>query len=339
VRLYTFELRRYQSIAAEYDGGLVDLAAAYDAMKAEGVAPEGPPIDPVMWILLRRGQAGLEVARRVVEYALSASGDAPAEPEATGAAGGQRRPKGRATRQSRSRGRRLTYTFDEVRLLAPVPHPRKVLCCGVNYTGHLQENPDAVLPESPFFFAKLPNTVIGPGDPILRPTMTEQLDYEVELAVVIGRRGRDIPEGEVMSHVAGYTILHDVSARDVQFKDNQITLGKNFDTFAPIGPCIVTADELPDPGNLRLRTLLNGEVMQDASTSEWIFPLPRVLSSLSRVMTLEPGDIVSTGTPAGVGAFRRPPIWLQPGDTVVLEVEGIGALQNSVISQAPPKAT
>ena len=137
-----------------------------------------------------------------------------------------------------------------------------------------------------------------------------------------------------MDCVAGYTILHDISARDVQFKDNQITLGKNFDTFSPLGPCIVTKDELPDPGNVRLRSLLNGKVMQDGTTADWVFPLPELLSRLSRVMTLEPGDVVSTGTPAGVGAFRKPQVFLKAGDVVRLEIEGIGMLENPVVDES-----
>ena len=136
-----------------------------------------------------------------------------------------------------------------------------------------------------------------------------------------------------MDCVAGYTILHDVSARDVQFKDNQITLGKNFDTFCPMGPCIVTKDEMPNPGNVPLRSLLNGKVMQDGTTADWVFPLPELLSRLSQVMTLEPGDVVSTGTPAGVAVFRKPQIFLQPGDMVRLEIEGIGVLENPVVNE------
>lgn len=224
-----------------------------------------------------------------------------------------------------------THRFEDVRLLAPVPRPGKILCSGINYRGHLDENPNARLPESPFFFAKLPSVVIGPGDPIVHPALTRQLDWEVELAVVIGRRMKRATEGEAMEAIAGYTILNDVSARDVQFKDQQITLGKNFDTFAPMGPCLVTADEVPDPGNLRLRSILNGRLMQDGSTNDWIYPLPQLLSFLSGIMTLEPGDVVSTGTPAGVGVFRTPPIFLQPSDVIAVEVEGIGRMENAVV--------
>jgi 2-keto-4-pentenoate hydratase/2-oxohepta-3-ene-1,7-dioic acid hydratase in catechol pathway len=175
--------------------------------------------------------------------------------------------------------------------------------------------------------------VIGPGERIVHPRLTQQMDYEVEFAIVIGRNMRRTPPEQAMECVAGYTILHDVSARDVQFKDNQITLGKNFDTFCPMGPCIVTKDEMPNPGNVRLRSLLNGKVMQDGTTADWVFPLPELLSRLSQVMTLEPGDVVSTGTPAGVGVFRKPQVFLQPGDVVRLEIEGIGVLENSVVNE------
>jgi 2-keto-4-pentenoate hydratase/2-oxohepta-3-ene-1,7-dioic acid hydratase in catechol pathway len=229
-----------------------------------------------------------------------------------------------------------THDLRAVRLLAPIPRPGKILCSGVNYRSHQQENPGAILPETPGFFSKLPTAVIGPGEPIIHPRASRQVDYEVELAVVIGRTMRHTPESEALEHVFGYTILHDVSARDFQFKqprDNNITLGKNFDTFAPMGPCIVTADELTDPANLRLRTLLNGLVVQEGSTSHWLFPLPYLLSFLSGVMTLEPGDIVTTGTPAGVGVFHNPPLFLQPGDVVALEIEGIGRLENPVVKE------
>ncbi len=186
------------------------------------------------------------------------------------------------------------------------------------------------MPDDPFFFAKMPSTVIGPGTAILHPRSFGQVDYEIEFAVVVGRPMTSTAENEVMSHLFGYTILHDVSCREVQFKAQQITLGKNFDTFCPIGPCVVTTDELTAPDKVRLRTYLNGELMQDGSTADWIFNLPKLLSFLSQVMTLEPGDIVSTGTPAGVGLFRQPPRFLQPGDIVRLEADGIGALENPV---------
>jgi 2,4-didehydro-3-deoxy-L-rhamnonate hydrolase len=222
------------------------------------------------------------------------------------------------------------HQLDELQLLAPIPRPGKILCSGINYRSHLQENPKAVLPEEPFFFAKMPSAVIGPNQPIKYPRHAKQVDYEIELAVVIGKTMKHTKEPDVLEHVFGYTILHDVSARDVQFRDNQITLGKNFDTFCPIGPCIVTRNEVPHPDRIALKTFLNGQKMQEGSTADWLFSLPQLLSFLSERITLEPGDIVSTGTPAGVGVFRKPPVFLQPGDVVRLEAEQIGTLQNVV---------
>ena len=186
------------------------------------------------------------------------------------------------------------------------------------------------MPTEPFFFAKLPSSIIGPDAQIPYPALTQQLDYEVEFAAVVGRRLARAVEADVMPALFGYTLLNDVSARDVQFKDNQITLGKNFDGFAPIGPCIVTTDDLPHPDRTALKTRLNGKTMQDGNTSDWLFPLPRLIAFLSQVMTLEPGDIVTTGTPAGVGFFRKPQVFMQVGDIIEIEGEGIGVLRNSI---------
>ena len=161
--------------------------------------------------------------------------------------------------------------------------------------------------------------------------MSKQVDYEVEFSVVIGKRLSRAREEEVMPALFGYTLLNDVSARDVQFKDNQITIGKNFNRFAPIGPCIVTTDELTTPNSVRLTTRLNGKTMQDGNTSEWLFPLPRLISFLSQVMVLEPGDVVTTGTPAGVGYFKKPQVFMRPGDTIEIEAQGIGVLRNRLV--------
>jgi 2-keto-4-pentenoate hydratase/2-oxohepta-3-ene-1,7-dioic acid hydratase in catechol pathway len=217
------------------------------------------------------------------------------------------------------------------RLLAPL-RPGKILCSGVNYASHADENPDAVMPTEPFFFSKLPSAVIGPGEPIVIPRPEMEADYEVELAMVLGKRLKHASADGALDAVFGWTILHDVSARDVQFKDAQITLGKNPDTFAPIGPEIVTTDELGNPSKLRLWTTLNGETMQDSSTSEQLFPPGRLLEFLTALVTLEPGDIVTTGSPAGVGCFRDPPVYLKPGDEVAVSVEGIGTLTNPVVA-------
>jgi 2-keto-4-pentenoate hydratase/2-oxohepta-3-ene-1,7-dioic acid hydratase in catechol pathway len=218
------------------------------------------------------------------------------------------------------------------RLLAPVPRPGKILCSGVNYASHKEENPDAVFPQEPFFFSKLPTAVIGPGEPIVIPRPETNTDYEVELAMVIGSTGKRLTQEKALDHVFGWTILHDVSARDVQFKENQLTLGKGPDTFSPIGPEIVTSDELGDWSTLRVSSTLNGERMQDSPTSDMLFPPARLLEFLSAYVTLEPGDVVSTGTPAGVGCFRDPPIYLKPGDDVTVSVDRIGDLTNPVVA-------
>jgi 2-keto-4-pentenoate hydratase/2-oxohepta-3-ene-1,7-dioic acid hydratase in catechol pathway len=228
-------------------------------------------------------------------------------------------------------GERAAYLFDEVKILAPIPRPGKILCSGLNYRSHVEENPNAKFLEDPRFFAKLPNTIIGPGEDIRHPGLKYQVDYEVELAVVIGRRMFRVPQTDAMRHIFGYTILHDVSARWIQFKDNNEMMGKNFDTFCPMGPCLVTADEIPDPASLKLSLKLNGATMQDGTNKDWIFPLTRLLEWLSSAMTLEPGDVMSTGTPCGIGYFRKPQVFLKPGDVVRLEIQGIGVLENPVV--------
>ena len=226
-----------------------------------------------------------------------------------------------------------TYDLESLRLLAPIPRPGKILCSGINYRSHLQENPNAVLPEEPFFFAKLPSTVIGPSQPIICPRRSQQVDYEIEFAVVIGSKMKETAESDALEHVFGYTILHDVSARDVQFRDHQITLGKNFDTFCPIGPCVVTRDEISRPDRISLKTFLNGQIMQDSNTKQLIFGVGPTLVHLSKVFTLEPGDVIFTGTPPGVGMARKPPVWLKPGDVVEVEIDGLGVLRNPVVAE------
>jgi 2,4-didehydro-3-deoxy-L-rhamnonate hydrolase len=223
------------------------------------------------------------------------------------------------------------HALASVTLKAPI-RPGKLLCSGINYKGHADENPNAKMPTEPFFFAKLPSSVIGPDEPIAKPVQTEQMDFEVEFSAVIGKRLYKAAEADVMPAIFGYTLVHDVSARDVQFKDNQITLGKNFAGFAPIGPCIVTTSEMRDPNNVALKSRLNGKLMQNGSTSDWLFSLPRLISFLSHVMPLEPGDIVTTGTPAGVGIFQKPPVFMKPGDVVEIEAEGIGILRNTIVA-------
>ncbi len=220
----------------------------------------------------------------------------------------------------------------DFRLLAPVPRPGKIFGSGINYASHKEENPDAVMPDEPGFFAKFSSSVCGPGDPIRLPTPTSTVDYEVELAVVIGAPGRDISPESAMSHVFGYTVVNDVSDRGVQFRPHQMVLGKGFDSFCPMGPVLVTADELPELDQLAVQSHVNGELRQNAPVSDMLFDIPALIAHASRNITLEPGDVIITGTPAGCGTFRSPPLWLRPGDSVTVSVEGIGMLTNPVVA-------
>jgi 2,4-diketo-3-deoxy-L-fuconate hydrolase len=211
----------------------------------------------------------------------------------------------------------------------PIDLPQKIICVGLNYTDHAAEA-SLQLPERPLLFAKWPNTLIGPREPIVLPSITSKVDYEGELAVVIGRRGSRLSVDDALDAVAGYLCANDVSARDLQFADKQWVRGKSLDTFSPIGPSVVPASEIPDPQALRLKTILNGEVVQDAPTSNMIFSVAEIVAFVSEAITLEPGDLILTGTPAGVGIFRKPELLLQPGDEVTVEIEGIGTLTNPV---------
>jgi len=217
------------------------------------------------------------------------------------------------------------------RLLAPVPRPGKIVCLGLSYRDHAKESGMPVPPE-PVVFSKAPTSVIGPSEAIVLPEASDRVDYEVELAFVLGRRAKLVSASEAMGCVAGYTVLNDVSARDYQFEKpgHQWHLAKSFDTFCPIGPCIVTADEIADPHDLALSCEIGGEVLQDSSTLQMAFRIPEIIEYLSRVFTLEPGDVVATGTPPGVGFVRTPPRYLRRGDLVRCTVERVGTLENPV---------
>ena len=207
--------------------------------------------------------------------------------------------------------------------------PEKIVCVGLNYRDHAEEQGTA-LPERPLLFAKWPNTLIGPGDAIVLPPITEQVDYEAELGVVIGSRVRSVSAESALEAVAGYVCVNDVSARDVQFSDKQWVRGKSLDTFCPVGPALVPAADVPDPQALRIRAILNGEVMQDSTTANMVFGVAEIVAFVSEAITLEPGDLIATGTPAGVGVFRDPPVFLRPGDEITIEIEGVGSLTNPV---------
>jgi 2-keto-4-pentenoate hydratase/2-oxohepta-3-ene-1,7-dioic acid hydratase in catechol pathway len=210
-----------------------------------------------------------------------------------------------------------------------IERPAKIICVGLNYRDHAEET-GAELPKAPLLFAKWGNTLIGHGEPILLPAASQEVDYEAELGVVIGTGGRNIAEADALGHVRGYICVNDVSARDLQSADGQWTRGKSPDTFCPVGPRLVPREEIDDPQALAIRCILNGETMQDSTTANMIFSVAEIIAYVSRTITLEPGDLIATGTPAGVGVFRDPKVLLEDGDEVTVEVEGLGALTNPV---------
>ncbi|HBF22286.1 MAG TPA: hypothetical protein DDW23_00600 [Planctomycetes bacterium] len=218
---------------------------------------------------------------------------------------------------------------NSLNLLSPVPKPRKLIAIGRNYREHAEEQ-GADIPTEPLIFSKFSTSVVGPGAVVRIPQGCENLDYEAELGVVIGRKTKDVSPAEAGDSVFGYLNINDISARDFQFGDGQWQRGKSCDTFAPMGEYIATTDEIPDPQNLAIRFRLNGEVLQDSHTSMMIFPIPEIISYASRFFTLEPGDVIATGTPSGVGFARTPPIWLKEGDLMEVEIDGLGILANAV---------
>jgi 2-keto-4-pentenoate hydratase/2-oxohepta-3-ene-1,7-dioic acid hydratase in catechol pathway len=222
-----------------------------------------------------------------------------------------------------------TLPLAKVRLLAPLSRPPKIICVGLNYRDHALEC-NAEIPKVPTIFSKYTTAIIGPGEAIILPKHSKEPDYEAEFAVVIGKGGRYISKDRWREHVFGYTNSNDVSARDFQMATSQWMIGKTFDTFAPIGPAIVTADEIPDPHALDIQMIINGEVLQSSNTSQMVFRIADLIEHISSVFTLEPGDIISTGTPAGVGEAKKPPRWLRPGDKVVVRISGIPELSNEV---------
>ncbi len=228
-----------------------------------------------------------------------------------------------------------TYPFfklSEVRIGPPLPNPPRVFAIGLNYRDHAFET-NKPIPTTPIVFLKLPTAIISPGDSIVLPKNSSEPDYEAELAFVIGKGGFRIPASDWRQHVYGYTIVNDVSARDVQRASTQWNLSKSFPTFCPMGPVIVTADEIPDPHSLSISLSIDGEVLQSSNTRELIFKIPALIEYISSITPLLPGDIVSTGTPSGVGAGRTPQRWLKPGETVTITVEGIGSLTNPVVAE------
>jgi acylpyruvate hydrolase len=267
-----------------------------------------------------------------VDLAMSVASLLPADPQAFYQMGSQALKRAyRAEAFARTeRLKAVQYRADEVKVGPPVPKPGKIICVGLNYKDHIEEM-GRELPEYPVLFGKFANAVCAHDQGVYHSKLTEKLDYEGELAVVIGRRAQDVPEKEAMQYIAGYTIANDVTARDLQRRTPQFLQGKTLDRSAPMGPYLVTADEIEDVSNLSIRTFVNGEKRQDSNTGQLIFSVPYLVSFISEIMTLEPGDIIMTGTPNGVGFAMHPPQFLKEGDVVEIEIEGLGQLRNHII--------
>ncbi len=314
MRLVTYERQGQIRAGAELDGYVVDLNRAHRASVDDvpddlAVADTQVPSDVVE--LLAGGTASLDSAKKAIDFVRVRL-----RSDANGIA-----------RQG------LAYKSSKVTLLAPVVRPPKVLCLGLNYASHAAEAKMDV-PNFPVLFHKVAGSVVGPGQPVVIPrNAATKIDYEGELAVIIGRRGKHVSEADAFAYIAGYTAANDVSARDLQFRTSQWTTGKMLDTFCPLGPALVTRDEVPDPNALRIRTLLNGAVMQDANTSDMIFNVPSIVSYISSIVTIEPGDVILTGTAAGIGHTRTPPVYMKPGDTVTVEIDRLGALTSQVVAE------
>jgi acylpyruvate hydrolase len=314
MKLVTFDHRGVQRVGLLEGERVIDVNRAYAALLAQRGEPRAGamanalvPADMIG--ILESGERALAAIREAEGYVREGLGS------------------GEQVEGLKRAG--VVFTLSEVVLKAPIPRPEKLILLGLNYRDHAEETGQKI-PEVPTLFSKYPNSIIGPGAAILIPSATEQIDYEAEFAFVIGHRGHQIPRERALDHVAGYTIVNDVSARDYQFATSQWMVGKTFDTHCPIGPALVLKDEIPDPHTLDIRLSIAGEVLQTSNTSQLIFKIPETVEYLSQVMTLEPGDVIATGTPAGVGFTRKPPRWLRAGETVRVEIAGLGVLENPV---------
>lgn len=279
---------------------------------------------------------GLLFYERIVDLADASGGELPTDMLAFIDAGDDALERTRALAGDIERLEAVSRPLAETKLLAPIPRPRRnIVCVGLNYAEHAAESRVTQgLPEDPVYFTKPPTTVIGPEAEIpWHGHVSRRIDWEVELVAVIGRRGRDIPEERALEHVFGYTVGNDITARDLQRRHQQWYKGKGLDGFCPLGPWIVTSDELGDPQDVRLSLRVNGQTKQDAHTSDMIFPVARLIAVWSLGMTLEPGDLLMTGTPSGVGFARQPPEYLRPGDVVEAEIDRVGVLRNSVAKE------
>jgi acylpyruvate hydrolase len=314
MRLVTFAHRGTQRVGLLEGERIIDVNRAYAALleqggdlRASAIADALVPAEMIG--ILEAGDRSLAAIREGTGYVRQAMGS--------------------AEQAEVWHHKGVVFALPEVALKAPLPRPGKLILLGLNYRDHAEETGQKI-PEVPTVFSKYLNSIIGPGAPILIPRATEQIDYEAEFAFVIGQRGQAIPRQRALEYVAGYTIINDVSARDYQFVTSQWMVGKTFDTHCPMGPALVLKDEIPDPHQLDIHLSIAGEVLQKSNTQQLIFKIPETVEYLSHIMTLEPGDVISTGTPAGVGFARKPPRWLRPGETVRVEISGLGVLENPV---------
>jgi acylpyruvate hydrolase len=312
MKLVTYSWKGHVTLGALSSERVVDLRRAYAAVlrhwgDADELAVADLRVPGDLLGLLRGGEASMAAARRALKFV-----EEPSVANHTEA---------------------LCYPLSDVELLAPIQRPGKVVCVGLNYRSHLAEIGEPA-PEYPILFHKAATSLIGHRQSIVLPRISRQVDYEGELAVVIGRRGKKISEQDALSYVAGFTCANDVSAHDLEFRTSQWTSGKMLDTFCPLGPVLLTRDELPDPGFLRLKTILNGQTVQEAFTADMVFPVPFLISYISSLATLEPGDLLLTGTPAGIGCNKTPQVFLQPGDQVSVQIDGIGTLTNFVVAES-----
>lgn len=312
MRLVSFDLHGERKLGASHDNGIVDLGRAHDLFQSKIMETHHdiPSRFPQrMTDLLETGEGLWRYASDLVDHVNRLLRDQTGEMQQ----------------------QEVLLSTGDVRILPPVSDPPKIVCLGLNYRDHAEEA-RVPLPERPLLFSKPSTTIVGPEDPVVYPKISTQVDYEVELAVIMGKRGKDIRESDAFKHVAGYTVFNDVSARDIQFADKQWFRGKSFDTFAPTGPCLVSRDQVSDPHNLMIELRVNGETRQRSTTANMIFKIPQLIAFISNVMTLQPGDIIATGTPAGVGFYAKPEKrLLKPGDLMEAEIEGIGLLRNKIV--------
>lgn len=315
MRLLTFEIAGRRRLGAEWNGGIADLqnVVALKQVLDYGAAAAAEGLERFPSDMLAFLQGGDE-ARATAQEALAFLDGLPED-----------------VRTSLTGKTALVYTEDQIRRCAPIPRPGKIVCIGLNYRDHAAES-NMPVPTEPVLFSKYSTAVIGPDDPIILPEQSQEVDYEAELVFVIGKTARNVSAADAMQYVAGYTCGHDVSARDYQIRrgGGQWMVGKTFDTFAPLGPVLVTADEPIDPHNLPIRCVVNGETLQNSNTNQFIFTIPQAIEYLTHFMTLEPGDVVFTGTPPGVGFARKPPVFLKDGDVAEIQIDGIGVLRNPV---------